>query len=69
MADGKGQQPQELVQSWLGLFASINPVGEGSKATAIRIDIASHKPPRRKPSQHVPDPLHFHMPPHALLRD
>jgi hypothetical protein len=33
----------------------------------MRIDIAPHKRPRRKPPQHVPDPHHFHIPAHASL--
>jgi hypothetical protein len=39
-----------------------------ARATAMRIDIAPHKPPRRKPPQHVPDHL-FHLPPHNNLRN
>ena len=40
-----------------------------AQATAMRIDIAPHKRPRRKAPQQVPDPHHFHIPPHALQRD
>jgi hypothetical protein len=38
-----------------------------AQATAMRIDIAPHKRPRKKPSNHVPDPHHFHFPPLAHL--
>ncbi len=37
------------------------------QATAMRIDIAPHKRPRRKQTRHVPDPHYFHFPPHARL--
>jgi hypothetical protein len=37
------------------------------QATAMRIDIAPHKRPRRKQTRHVPDPHYFHLPPHARL--
>jgi hypothetical protein len=36
-----------------------------ARATAMRIDIAPHKRPCNKPPHHVPDPHHFHIPPHA----
>ncbi len=38
-----------------------------AQATAMRIDIAPHKRPRRKQTRHVPDPHYFHLPPHARL--
>jgi len=38
-----------------------------AQATAMRIDIAQHKRPRRKQTRHVPDPHYFHLPPHARL--
>jgi hypothetical protein len=38
-----------------------------AQATAMRIDIAPHKRPLRKPPHHVPD-IH-HISPHALLHD
>ena len=38
-------------------------------ATAMRIDIAPHERPRKKPPHHVPDPHHFRIPPHAHLHD
>ena len=31
-----------------------------AQATAMRIDIAPHKRPRRKQTRHVPDPNYFH---------
>jgi hypothetical protein len=37
--------------------------------TAMRIDIAPHKRPRKNPPHHVPDHYHFHIPPHAHLHD
>jgi hypothetical protein len=40
-----------------------------AQATAMRIDIAPRKLPRKKPPQHVPDPHYFHIPPHAHLHD
>jgi hypothetical protein len=40
-----------------------------AQATAMRIDIAPHKRPLRKPPHHVPDIHLFHIPPHALLHD
>jgi hypothetical protein len=40
-----------------------------AQATAMRIDIAPHKRPRRKPPQHAPNPHLFHIPPHDNLRD
>jgi hypothetical protein len=39
-----------------------------AQATAMRIDIAPHKRPRRKQTRHVPDPHYFHLPPHARLQ-
>ncbi len=38
-------------------------------ATAMRMDIASHKRPRKKKPHHVPDPHYFHIPPHAHFHD
>jgi hypothetical protein len=38
-----------------------------AQATAMRIDIAPHKRPRRKQTRHVPDPHCFHIPPHSRL--
>jgi hypothetical protein len=38
-----------------------------AQATAMRIDIAPHKRPRRKQTRHVPDPHYFHLPPYAHL--
>jgi hypothetical protein len=40
-----------------------------AQATAMRIDIAPHKRRRKKPPHPVPDPHHFHIPPHAHLHD
>jgi len=40
-----------------------------AQATAMRIDIAPHKRPRKKNPRHVPDPHYFHIPPHAHLHD
>jgi hypothetical protein len=40
-----------------------------AQATAMRIDIAPHKRPRKKPRHHVLDPHHFHNPPHTHLHD
>ena len=40
-----------------------------AQATAMKIDIAPHKRPRKKLTHHVPDPHHFHIPPHAHLYD
>jgi hypothetical protein len=40
-----------------------------AQAIAMRIDIAPHKRPRKKPTHHVPDPHHFHIPPQAHLHD
>ena len=40
-----------------------------AQATAMRIDIAPHKRPLRKPPHHVRDIHLFHIPPHALLHD
>jgi hypothetical protein len=40
-----------------------------AQATAMRIDIAPHKRPRKKTTHHVPNPQRFHIPPHALLHD
>ena len=40
-----------------------------AQATTMRIDIAPHKRPLRKPPHHVPDIHLFHIPPHALLHD
>jgi hypothetical protein len=44
-----------------------------AQATAMKIDIAPHKRPRKKPphqwSHHVPDPHYFHIPPHAQIHD
>jgi hypothetical protein len=42
-------------------------IDEYGEATAMRIDIAPHKRPRRKQTRHVPDPHYFHLPPHARL--
>jgi hypothetical protein len=38
-----------------------------AQATAMTIDIAPHKRPRKKHTCHVPDPHYFHIPPHAHL--
>ena len=47
-----------------------NSVGQRASCSIfLRIDIAPHTRPRRKPPQHVPDPDHFHIPPHAIFRD
>jgi hypothetical protein len=40
-----------------------------AQAITMRIAIAPHKRPLKKPSHHVPDPHLFHIPPHALLHD
>ena len=40
-----------------------------AQATAMRIDIAPHKRPRKNPPRHVPDPHYFLIPPHAHLHD
>ena len=40
-----------------------------AQATAMRIDIALHNRPLRKPPHHVPDIHLFHIPRHALLHD
>jgi hypothetical protein len=39
-----------------------------AQATAMRIDIAPHKRPRKKQTHHVPNPHYLHIPPHAHLR-
>jgi hypothetical protein len=38
-----------------------------AQATAMRIDIAPHKRPRKKQTRHVPDPHYLHIPPHPHL--
>ena len=40
-----------------------------AQAIAMRIDIAPHKRPRKKPPQEVPDPHYFYIPPYAHLHD
>ena len=55
-----------------GTFFYYNRAAMGvscAQATAMRIDIAPHKRPRKKPPHHVPDHYHFHIPPHAHLHD
>ena len=39
-----------------------------AQATAMRIDIALHKRPRKKHTRHVPNPHYLHIPPHAHLQ-
>ena len=38
-----------------------------AQATAMRIDIALHKRPRKKQTRHVPNPQYLHIPPHTHL--
>ena len=52
--------------SFMGLWAPPESQRAGwagplCQATAMRIDIAPHKRPRRNSPQHVPDPHHFHI--------
>ena len=66
-----GPSPQTFKQR-RGAYFYYNRAAIGlacAQATAMRIDIAPHKHPRKKNPHHVPDPHYSHIPPNAHLHD